>query len=363
MWTSFLVLALSSLPDDGAVERGRALYLDNCARCHGREGHGDTELKLTPPPRNFREGKFSFGNTKDALFNTVSSGIPGTAMISFEETLNEQDRRLVVDYVRTLIPEQSARDRSSVVLVQKTAKVVRGYLPWAGHDLPLSRGLMIGLPGGLCFAYRTDDVRLLRVLRGGFVDRAEWEGRGGTPLVLLGDPFCEVAREDGAPAFGVARGAACTSLLARLVATSVEGATAGLEYELREASGARVARVVERLEAETVTGAPGFSRRFTIKAEQPRTRLVLDVIGRDGAAPPRTDAARGPLVTPHWLTIERGDGQAMYLMLAFPAGAEMIDPFTVAFDAAPEPLEVRIATFVASASPEELARLKEEVGR
>src|SRR6185295_2996761 len=58
---------------------GAAIYAENCTSCHGKEGHGDgpTAKELKYKPRDFREGKFAFGNTPDAMAKTVMSGIPG----------------------------------------------------------------------------------------------------------------------------------------------------------------------------------------------------------------------------------------------------------------------------------------------
>ena len=44
---------------------GASVYRENCAACHGKEGHGDGETakELKYKPRDFREGKFAFGNT------------------------------------------------------------------------------------------------------------------------------------------------------------------------------------------------------------------------------------------------------------------------------------------------------------
>src|SRR5262249_22448390 len=82
---------------DGAV-----VYRENCAACHGKEGHGDgdTAPTLKYKPRDFREGKFAFGNTPGAMVKTVMSGIPGeetARMPAFKSVLTAEDIDAVVE--------------------------------------------------------------------------------------------------------------------------------------------------------------------------------------------------------------------------------------------------------------------------
>ena len=90
--------------------RGRGLYREHCAHCHGISGDGDgpTAPFLNPYPRDFRLGKFKFKSTKmyrpptdEDLRRVLIRGIAGTAMPSFH-TLSEQDLDALVDYVKYL---------------------------------------------------------------------------------------------------------------------------------------------------------------------------------------------------------------------------------------------------------------------
>ena len=102
-----LVTSLLSLPalpqlhvsDAPAQDGGRILYLQYCASCHGFKGDGKGTVKVTPPPRNFRDGKFSFGSTVDAIAKTIGAGIPGTQMLPFNETLTGNQRRAIAKFV------------------------------------------------------------------------------------------------------------------------------------------------------------------------------------------------------------------------------------------------------------------------
>jgi len=58
-----LIAAVASAVAD-EVARGRALYLQNCATCHGRNGRGDGPMAraLTTPPANLQRLSERFGN-------------------------------------------------------------------------------------------------------------------------------------------------------------------------------------------------------------------------------------------------------------------------------------------------------------
>jgi mono/diheme cytochrome c family protein len=171
-----------------AVRSGEEIYLASCSVCHGQTGAGDGVIKFDPPARSFKKGGFSFGNTPEALFRTVSSGIGGTPMPGFEALLSEAERRAVVEYVIKLGPEPQPKvGNSSVLSVGDRPVVVRGQLsPILAGAPELPRGLMIGTIDGLSWQYRADDLRLLAVRQGPFVNRKDWGGRGGGPVEPLG---------------------------------------------------------------------------------------------------------------------------------------------------------------------------------
>ena len=93
----------------GAFGRAAAIYQRQCSTCHGREGFGDGKAAylIHPRPRDFSYGKFLLVSTDnraptdDDLFNTITRGMPGSAMPPWEH-LPEQDRRDLVRYVRAL---------------------------------------------------------------------------------------------------------------------------------------------------------------------------------------------------------------------------------------------------------------------
>jgi mono/diheme cytochrome c family protein len=85
------------------VERGREVYAEQCAHCHGEGGKGD--------------GKDAQGNLPDlsdfATLANVAPGIWDQALASghvpsFAGTVNEADRRAAIDYIRTFAYDSAA---------------------------------------------------------------------------------------------------------------------------------------------------------------------------------------------------------------------------------------------------------------
>lgn len=130
MGTATGVLAQEDLPEGFAkgtrpapppaeqVEAGKRVYFTKCVWCHGVEGSGDGPGadRLWPRPRNFNQGTFKIRHTASGelplidvdLFQTVTHGLPGSAMPSWEGILTEQQRKDVLAFVTT----QLVKDRT-----------------------------------------------------------------------------------------------------------------------------------------------------------------------------------------------------------------------------------------------------------
>ncbi|MEM7309936.1 MAG: c-type cytochrome [Planctomycetota bacterium] len=297
-----LAAAALCAPSSAAQEiDADALFQTNCASCHGEKGDGDGWTQLDRPARSFRDGGFSYGNTPDALFRTITYGIPGTPMPSFESSLSEPQREALAAHVVSLGPPIEAVDPEQTVLAVADKPVfVRGYLPPIADGLkPVPRGLLLGRPEGFTFEYRADDVRLLGLRQGGFVDRRDWTGRGGTALQPLGRVVHLV--EDGAPRAPF-RLAGFGPLAAKLRSTWIDAQAGGLSYELR-ADGAAVARVREVPAPAGSSLGAGFSRRFELEAL--RAGTVFQRLQAYGAAV-RVDSFATP--GREWTVRRREDG-------------------------------------------------------
>jgi mono/diheme cytochrome c family protein len=85
-----------------AVSAGQAVFMSSCKSCHGLEGHGDgpASSAFDPKPKNLAELQTPAGD--DYLFWRISSGKSGTAMISWEGILTEEQIWQIVAFIRTL---------------------------------------------------------------------------------------------------------------------------------------------------------------------------------------------------------------------------------------------------------------------
>ena len=81
--------------DMPGVMNGKILYQENCIRCHGSDGSGNS-------------GAYNFTNTSvmlrekpEIFFNSITGGVQGTAMPSWKGTFSENDIWDTVKYVWT----------------------------------------------------------------------------------------------------------------------------------------------------------------------------------------------------------------------------------------------------------------------
>ena len=83
--TQVLVFATTP-PEPAPLAEARALFADNCSRCHGDEGDGKgpAARDLDPPPRDFHEGDFLPLLSPQRAFAAISSGVAATGMPAFE---------------------------------------------------------------------------------------------------------------------------------------------------------------------------------------------------------------------------------------------------------------------------------------
>ena len=279
MFSRAIALAAVLLAARAPAQQARALFLLHCASCHGETGDGKGTAQLDRPARSFKDGGFSHGNTTEAIFRTLTFGIPGTPMPAAPSVLTEAERKSLAEYVLSLGPSTEAVEIAETELAVLDRPVfVRGKLAPIAKGLPeRPRGLLVGLPGGLAFEYRVDDARLLGVRRGGFVERADWRGRGGDPLKPLGSVVWLAGNGDPGPTFAAAEDG--VPLEGRLTSTSCASATPVITYELlpkgaRDSRTGPVAHVGESPGA--LAGGTGFVRTFSIESSIPLRIRVAD---------------------------------------------------------------------------------------
>ena len=276
---SALVLVSCSEPNQQKAtavpkQTGNDIYMMYCAQCHGATGDGKGTLELDRPARSFIDGGFSFGNTLHAISKTTASGIPGTPMPPFVDVLSTEQIALVSQHVRSFAPTlKEATTLETEMVVMNTPLVARGMIPAITDGLPIyPRGLVIGNPDGFSYEYRVDDVRLLAIRQGRFVERADWGARGGAPLTLLGR--VSVLVEDGNPK-AIFRTLDGEPLRAKLTSTNTLGNYGVIAYTLFDNDGTEFATVKEL--CKPTTGARALiEQQFTIIATKPVQILILD---------------------------------------------------------------------------------------
>ncbi len=283
--------ALSSapaLPAPAEVD-ARELFLANCALCHGVEGDGAGVADLDRKARSFKDGGFSYGNTPETVQRTIRTGIPGTPMPAFGEALDAAQVAALADYVISLGPGLPPEPENSELVVTDHPVVVRGMLPAIAETGRLRpRGLLLGYPDGFAFEYSTDDVRLLGVRLGRFVDRSDWVGRGGTPLKPLGQVVTLMEGGDPRPAFSRVGEAGPEPLVARLLGTELrpvgEGRTVGvLRQRLDDAVGTERLTVEETIRAVTLDFGSAYRRTFAFTGGHHDETLEPGALPRAGA--------------------------------------------------------------------------------
>ncbi len=128
---------LSRVSGKGLQRRGRELFKDNCAPCHGLKGRGDGEKKLKDDfgartwPRNLtKPWTFRAGATAEAIYTRITVGIPGTQMPSFADpasrkVLSDEDRARIARYVVSLAAPYKRPGGDALVNV----RYIEGALP------------------------------------------------------------------------------------------------------------------------------------------------------------------------------------------------------------------------------------------
>ena len=123
---------LAAEPSADMIEAGKRVYFTKCVWCHGVDGAGDGPGadRLWPRPRNFNQGTFKIRHTasgelplfdakkpvpgQNDLFETVTHGLPGSAMPSWEGILTDEQRLQVLSFVTTqLVKDRKFTDKQS----------------------------------------------------------------------------------------------------------------------------------------------------------------------------------------------------------------------------------------------------------
>ena len=126
-WAAAVVAVGLAVPawagNDDVVEEGRRTYARYCSGCHGvaGDGQGPAAAMLIVKPRDFTKGVFKFRSTPagtlptdDDLLRTITRGLARTSMPEWS-LLPERERRALVAYVKTFVPDWNERGPGPVV--------------------------------------------------------------------------------------------------------------------------------------------------------------------------------------------------------------------------------------------------------
>ncbi|MBN2147656.1 MAG: c-type cytochrome [Anaerolineales bacterium] len=85
------------------LAQGQALYLENCADCHGQTGRGDgpQAASLAISPRDLQDQAWMAGRSNASLYDAITNGL-SPEMPAFAIQLNDEQRWALVSYIRSL---------------------------------------------------------------------------------------------------------------------------------------------------------------------------------------------------------------------------------------------------------------------
>lgn len=98
------VLGFSAAISASAAD-AKALWSDNCAKCHGDTGKGDTKMGAKLGCKDFTDAKVQADMKDDAMAKAIKEGLKSdddrTLMKPFD-SLSDDDIKALVAYVRSL---------------------------------------------------------------------------------------------------------------------------------------------------------------------------------------------------------------------------------------------------------------------
>lgn len=101
-------------PSRALVERGKALYRENCQSCHGGETGG--QLRDIPPPHNANGHTWHHPDQQiiDIILNGFSFSVERQKMPAFKDALSKEDARAILAYIKTWWTDEQRKWQAEV---------------------------------------------------------------------------------------------------------------------------------------------------------------------------------------------------------------------------------------------------------
>ncbi len=106
----FLLVAVlaagASLPAFAAAPDAKAIWTDQCVKCHGPEGKGDTKMGKKLDIKDLTDAKIQAGFTDDQAAKAIKSGTKdksGETLMPAIEGIKDEEVKVLVPFVRTLV--------------------------------------------------------------------------------------------------------------------------------------------------------------------------------------------------------------------------------------------------------------------
>lgn len=126
-----LVLKVSMTPAHKPdMAKGEKLFKENCISCHGATGAGDGPLAgtLDPAPTNFLDANRMSQLSRFALYNTITLGVDGTSMVSYEKSFTDEERWDMAYYVGDLLgPRDNHAKEPIQIAIEKLNESMKSY--------------------------------------------------------------------------------------------------------------------------------------------------------------------------------------------------------------------------------------------
>jgi mono/diheme cytochrome c family protein len=128
-------------PNPALMTRGKAVFAQTCATCHGPEGRGDGPggTGLNPKPRNFTEkAAWKNGTRLEDIYKTLDEGIKGSSMVSYNY-LTKKDRMALAHVVQSLGAfDHGTNDPKAMAALEKLFASAGEVIP---NRIPVARAV------------------------------------------------------------------------------------------------------------------------------------------------------------------------------------------------------------------------------